>query len=154
MMRFATIIMTATICAGFTALAPKAFAQTRVMLRGAAFDQPKIWADRLEVSDRTKTATFSGNVQLVQGDATIRCRSLIVSYVREVGGIGGATAVNSLLGTPREPPRHISRVEMLGAVTITTKDQSASGDIGIYDRSTKAITLIGDVVIAPKASEQ
>jgi lipopolysaccharide export system protein LptA len=149
MRRFATIVMMTTCCAGLTALAPKTFAQTRVMLGGALFSQPKIFADRLEVSDRTKTATFSGNVQLVQDDTTIRSSSLIVSYVE---GLGERTAINSLVGTERE--RLISRVEMRGGVTVTTQDQTASGDIGIYDRSTKAIRLIGDVVIAPRASEQ
>jgi lipopolysaccharide export system protein LptA len=154
MRRFAIIVMMATCCAGSVALAPKAFAQTRVALGGASFGQPNVWADRLEVSDATKIATFSGNVRLVQGDTTIRCRSLIVSYVQEASGIGESTAANSLLGKPREPRRSISRVEMFGGVTVTTQDRSASGDVGIYDRSTNAITLIGDVVIAPKASEQ
>ena len=44
-------------------------------------------------------------------------------------------------------------MEARGGVNIRTKDQSASADIGIYDPSTNAITLIGDVVITPKTSE-
>jgi lipopolysaccharide export system protein LptA len=93
-------------------------------------------------------------VQLVQGDTTFRCQSLIVSYLREVGRIGERAAVNSLLGASGEPPRYVNRIEMLGAVTVTTKDQSASGDIGIYDPRTKVVTLSGDVEIKPKAGEQ
>ena len=38
-------------------------------------DQPiHIEAATLEVHDKAKTATFSGNVQVVQGDTTMRCK--------------------------------------------------------------------------------
>jgi lipopolysaccharide export system protein LptA len=33
-------------------------------------------------------------------------------------------------------------------VTVVTKDQSASGDLGIYDLKTKTITLSGNVVVS------
>src|SRR5262249_17988788 len=47
-------------------------------------DQPiHIEAATLEVHDKAKTATFSGNVQVVQGDTTMRCRSLVVFYGAE-----------------------------------------------------------------------
>src|SRR5271156_1844410 len=49
-------------------------------------DQPvQIEAATLEVRDKTKTATFSGNVQVVQGDTTMKCQSLVVFYGQEVG---------------------------------------------------------------------
>ena len=35
-----------------------------------------------------------------------------------------------------------------GAVTVTTKDQSASGDLGVYDLKNKTITLSGNVVVS------
>jgi len=50
-------------------------------LQGQNKDQPiHIEAATLEVHDKAKTATFSGNVQVVQGDTTMRCRSLVVFY--------------------------------------------------------------------------
>src|SRR6516164_306948 len=44
--------------------------------------------------------------------------------------------------------QNIRRIEARGAVTVTTKDQSASGDLGIYDLKTKTITLSGNVVVS------
>jgi lipopolysaccharide export system protein LptA len=44
--------------------------------------------------------------------------------------------------------QNIRRIEARGAVTVLTKDQSASGDLGIYDLKTKTITLSGNVVVS------
>lgn len=112
----------------------------------------QIEAATLEVHDKSKTATFSGNVQVVQGDTTMKCRSLVVFYGQEVG-LGEPTAqaatatVKSPLGAPRGA-QNIRRIEARGAVTVITKDQSASGDLGIYDLKTKTITLSGNVVVS------
>jgi lipopolysaccharide export system protein LptA len=165
MRRFATIVMMATCCAGSVALASTAFAQTRLAQAGAASSPTKpgqfenkdapvqIEAATLEVHDKSKTATFSGNVQVVQGDTTMRCRSLVVFYGQEVGiGESGAEATT---GTAVKTPlagskgaQNIRRIEARGAVTVLTKDQSASGDLGIYDLKTKTITLSGNVVVS------
>jgi lipopolysaccharide export system protein LptA len=83
----------------------------------------------------------------------MRCRSLVVFYGQEVG-IGEAggeantgTAAKSQLGGPKGA-QNIRRIEARGSVTVLTKDQSASGDLGIYDLKTKTITLSGNVVVS------
>ncbi len=44
-------------------------------------DQPvKIQAATLEVRDKDKVATFSGDVHVLQGDTEMRCKSLTVLY--------------------------------------------------------------------------
>ena len=49
-------------------------------------DQPvQIEAASLEVRDKNKTATFAGDVQVVQGDTTMKCQRLVVFYGQEVG---------------------------------------------------------------------
>jgi len=167
MMRaFATIAVTGLFCAVSIAPAPNAFAQTRLAQTGAASTPAKpgqfenkdapvqIEAATLEVHDKSKTATFSGNVQVVQGDTTMRCRSLVVFYGQEVG-IGEAasgeattaTTGKSTLGGSKGA-QNIRRIEARGGVTVITKDQSASGDLGIYDLKTKTITLSGNVVVS------
>ena len=165
MRRFATIIVLVTMCVALIALAPKAYAQTRLAQAGAASSPPKpgqfenkdapvqIEAATLEVHDKSKTATFSGNVQVVQGDTTMRCRSLVVFYGQEVG-IGEASG-EATTGTAGKTPfggtkgaQNIRRIEARGGVTVLTKDQSASGDLGIYDLKTKTITLSGNVVVS------
>src|SRR5215813_15089165 len=126
MRRFATINVTATFCAVFIAAAPQTLAQTRLAQGGATSNPSKpgqfenkdapvqIEAATLEVHDKSKTATFSGNVQVVQGDTTMRCRSLVVFYGQEVG-IGeaaGATttaAIKTPLGT--KGAQNVRRIE-------------------------------------------
>jgi lipopolysaccharide export system protein LptA len=122
--------------------------------QGENKDAPvQIEAGTLEVHDKTKTATFSGNVQVVQGDTTMKCHNLVVFYGQEIG-IGGAdgevtatTTANSNLGMPKGA-QNIRRIEAHGGVTVLTKDQSASGDLGVYDLKTKTITLSGNVVVS------
>ena len=44
-------------------------------------DQPiQIEAARLEMRDKQKEATFSGNVKVVQGDTTMTSKTLVVFY--------------------------------------------------------------------------
>jgi len=153
------------VCAACVAPASETFAQTPLAQGGATSNPAKpgqfenkdapvqIEAATLEVHDKSKTATFSGNVQVVQGDTTMRCRSLVVFYGQEVG-IGesggeattGTAAKSSLGGT--KGAQNIRRIEARGGVTVLTKDQSASGDLGIYDLKTKTITLSGNVVVS------
>ena len=122
--------------------------------QGANKDAPvQIEAGTLEVHDKTKTATFSGNVQVVQGDTTMKCHSLVVFYGQEVG-IGGSdsegtatTPAKSNLGMPHGA-QNIRRIEAHGGVTVLTKDQNVSGDLGVYDLKTKTITLSGNVVVS------
>jgi len=121
-------------------------------------DQPvQIEAATLEVRDKDKKATFSGNVQVVQGDTTMKCQRLVVFYGQEVG-IGGndnkpataAATVSTSKSTPGMPQgaQNIKRIEAQGGVTVITKDQNAKGDLAIYDLTTKTITLTGHVAIS------
>jgi lipopolysaccharide export system protein LptA len=118
-------------------------------------DQPvQIEAASLEVRDKNKTATFSGDVQVVQGDTTMKCQKLVVFYGQEVGiGQGGAQAgapapdTKPAMAGPKSA-QNIRRIEARGGVTVITKDQNASGDLGVYDLMAKTITLTGNVVVS------
>ncbi len=101
-------------------------------------DQPvKINAASLDVRDRSKIATFSGNVQVVQGDTTLRCKTLVVHYD---GDTSGGPAVKSATLGPAGS-QQISRMEATGGVFVTQKDQTASGDRAIYDLKDNTVTL-------------
>jgi lipopolysaccharide export system protein LptA len=119
-------------------------------------DQPvQIEAASLEVRDKNKMATFSGDVQVVQGDTTMKCQKLVVFYGQEIGvaqkeaGQGGAPAPDTkpALAGPKGA-QNIRRIEARGGVTVITKDQNASGDLGVYDLIAKTITLTGNVVVS------
>jgi lipopolysaccharide export system protein LptA len=118
-------------------------------------DQPiHIEAATLEVHDKAKTATFSGNVQVVQGDTTMRCRSLVVFYgAAEGAGTAKPAAARPVAEGPATPgmpqgAQSIRRIEARGGVTVVNKDQNASGELGVYDLKTKTITLTGNVVVS------
>jgi lipopolysaccharide export system protein LptA len=123
-------------------------------LQGQNKDQPiHIEAATLEVHDKAKTATFSGNVQVVQGDTTMRCRSLVVFYGAEEGAGAAKPAAARPADGPAAPgmpqgAQSIRRIEARGGVTVVTKDQNASGELGVYDLKTKTITLTGNVVVS------
>ncbi|MFZ2068931.1 MAG: LptA/OstA family protein [Xanthobacteraceae bacterium] len=154
-------IATLTAAMVFAAAAAMAFAATTAMAQGPrpalpgqqqGNDQPiQIDAKSLEVHDKNKQATFSGNVKVVQGDTTMTCKKLVVFYGQELG-IGEkpvVTAKTQTKTTSDAPPdaQSIRRIEARGDVTVLTKDQSASGDLGVYDVIAKTITLTGSVVV-------
>ena len=107
-------------------------------------DKPiQIKAQTFEVRDKDKVATFSGNVYVVQGDTTIRCKSLIVTYTGDSAAGGARTAQPGPGGNSQ-----ISKLEALGGVIVTQKDQTATGDRGLFDLLTKTVTLSGNVVVS------
>jgi lipopolysaccharide export system protein LptA len=102
-----------------------------------------IEAARLEVRDKSKVATFSGNVKVVQGDTTLRCKSLVVFY-EDQATPGAAKAASPGPGGSQQ----ISRLEARGGVVVTQKDQTATGELGLFDMRTNTVTLSGGVVVS------
>jgi lipopolysaccharide export system protein LptA len=103
-------------------------------------DKPiKINSATLEVRDKDKVATFSGDVHLVQGDTTLRSKTLVVFY--------DEGAASKPAAGPQQN-QQIKRVEAKGDVMVTQKDQTATGENGIFDMRTNTVTLVGNVVIS------
>jgi lipopolysaccharide export system protein LptA len=117
--------------------------------QGQDQNQPiQIDAKSLEVHDKKKTATFWGDVKVVQGDTTMTCKTLVVFYGQEIGIAGGKpTAAANAPADPVPDAQNIRRIEARGSVTVVSKDQTASGDLGVYDLPAKTITLSGNVVV-------
>jgi lipopolysaccharide export system protein LptA len=124
-------------------------------------DQPvKIEAAALEVRDKDKMATFSGDVHLVQGDVDMRSKTLVVFYDDQPppaaptpSTSGKAPATSVQIPPPQQQnqqSQQIKRVEAKGGVTVRVpqKDQTASGDQGIFDMRANTVTMQGHVVIA------
>jgi lipopolysaccharide export system protein LptA len=113
-------------------------------------DKPiKISSASLEVRDKDKVATFSGDVHLVQGDTTLRSKTLLVFYNDE-DAPKPANPPPPIAGAPDAPPisQQIRRVEAKGGVFVTQKDQTATGDSGVFDTQANTVTLLGNVVIS------
>lgn len=118
-------------------------------------DQPvHIEAASLEVRDKDKVATFSGNVRVKQGDTGMRSKSLLVFYEQGEDGAGAAktSAAKNTPSLQAAAPgpggqQRIKRLEARGGVVVTQKDQTATGDLGIFDMKTNTVTLTGNVTM-------
>jgi lipopolysaccharide export system protein LptA len=112
-------------------------------------DQPvTIKAASLEVRDKQKYATFSGNVHVVQGDVEMRCKTLVVFYEDNAApaGVAMAQAAPAQAGALGGNSQ-IKRMEARGGVVVTQKDQIATGDRGDFDMRSNTATLTGKVVV-------
>ena len=151
-----TVALLAPGLAAAQAPRPAAAPPVQSLLQGGQDkDQPvQIEAAALEVRDKSKMATFSGDVQVVQGDTTMKCQKLVVFYGQEVGIAQAAAPAPDAKPAPAPAPagpkgaQNIRRIEARGGVTVITKDQNASGDLGVYDLIAKTITLTGNVVVS------
>jgi len=109
-------------------------------------DQPvKIDAANLEVRDKDKVATFSGNVKVTQGDTIMKCKSLLVFY--DGGEDAGKGKTMPAAAPGPGGAQKIKRLEARGGVVVTQKDQTATGNLGIFDMKTQTVDLTGDVVM-------
>jgi lipopolysaccharide export system protein LptA len=110
-------------------------------------DQPvHIDAAALEVRDKDKIATFTGDVHVTQGDTNLRCKKLVVFYEQE--GAAGAKTKGMKQDSPGPGGQQkIKRLEAHGDVVVTQKDQTATGETGIFDMKANTVTLTGKVVM-------
>lgn len=113
-------------------------------------DEPvNIESNTLEVRDKDKVATFSGDVRVKQGDTAMRSQKLVVFY-EQTGdkGAAGSTGKPMQAATPGpNGSQKIKRLEARGDVVVTQKDQTATGETGIFDMPTNTVTLTGNVVM-------
>src|SRR5579883_1802486 len=126
--------------------AMQGFAQNR--------DQPiQIEAASLEMRDKKKEATFSGNVKVIQGDTTMTSKILVVFYESSEQNQNTAPAP-SAKGAAKSAPiqaaapgpggsSQIKRLEAKGNVVVTQKDQVVTGDTAVFDTKTNLITMLG-----------
>lgn len=110
----------------------------------------QIESTSLEVRDKSRMATFIGNVKMTQGDTIVQAKTLIVYYedssAPSAPPAPGAKAGPAIAG-PGGSQQKIKRMEAKGNVIITQKEQTASGDSGLFDVKANTVTLIGNVVV-------
>jgi lipopolysaccharide export system protein LptA len=119
-------------------------------------EQPiQIEAATLEMRDKKKEATFTGNVKVVQGDTTLTSKTLVVFY-DATPAPAAAPAANSkaaksapIQSTTPGPggSSSIRRLEAKGSVVVTQKDQVVTGETAVFDTKTNLITMLGGVVL-------
>jgi lipopolysaccharide export system protein LptA len=122
-------------------------------------DQPiQIEAASLEMIDKKKEATFSGNVKVVQGDTTMTSKTLVVFYEPNSESAAAAPAKAKSTAKSPSPPLQsaapgpggsssIKRLEARGNVVVTHKDQTVTGQTAVFDTRANLITMLGGVVL-------
>jgi len=111
-------------------------------------DKPiKINSATLEVRDKDKMATFSGDVHLVQGDTSMRSKTLVVFYEDDAPAKPATPSAGTTQAGSAQN-QQIKRVEAKGNVIVTQKDQTATGDTGVFDMRANTVTMLGNVVIS------
>jgi lipopolysaccharide export system protein LptA len=110
-------------------------------------EQPvRITSATLEVRDKEKVATFSGEVHVVQGDTDVRCNVLLVFYDSELSKPAPTPAKAAPVSGSRGDQK-IRRMEARGSVVITQKDQRAVGDQADFDVLKNTMVLTGNVIV-------
>ena len=122
-------------------------------------DQPiQIDAATLEMRDKKKEATFSGNVKVVQGDTTMKSKSLVVFYESTQAPAAAPAPPASSKAAAKSAPMQsttpgpggsssIKRLEAHGNVVVTQKDQVVTGETAVFDTKSNLITMLGGVVL-------
>jgi len=85
-------------------------------------------ADRIELQDKQKRVVLSGNVAISQGDLSLRAARTTVAYTDE-GGL------------------KIQRIDATGGVMVTRGEETARGEVAIYDFNRRIITMAGGVAL-------
>lgn len=83
-------------------------------------------AGSIEVQDRADRVVLSGGVTVTQAGLTVRAPRMTVAYTRS-----GGTDVN--------------RLDATGGVTVNKGDETAKGNVAIYDLDKRLITMVGNV---------
>ena len=131
--RTAAMILTAGTLAGSVAAVSGLHAQS---LQHDTSLPIEITADTLEVLRNEQIATFTGNVDAVQGDMVLSADLLRVHYGDDAAAAAGPAGANS-----------IRRIEAEGNVFLSSPRETAQGDAGVYDVASDQVTLEGAVVL-------
>jgi len=83
-------------------------------------------ADRIELQDKQKRVILTGNVDVSQGDLQLHAARTTVAYING-GGI------------------KIQRIDASGGVVVNRGNETARGDVAVYDFNRRIITMVGGV---------
>ncbi len=110
-------------------LAAVTFAAHGSVLSGHDTNAPVNYAaDQIQLLDKQGRVMLSGNVDITQGDLHLRAARAVVAYTN-----GGSVK--------------IQRLDASGNVEVTRTNESARGDVAVYDFNRRIITMVGGVVL-------
>jgi lipopolysaccharide export system protein LptA len=90
-------------------------------------------AGSIEVQDRADRVVLAGDVRVTQAGLVVSAPRMTVAYTRS-----GGTDVN--------------RLDATGGVTVVKGDESAKGNVAIYDLDRRLITMVGNVELRQRGN--
>lgn len=102
-------------------------------LGGNTSDPIEIEAGAAEIRQADNRAILSGGVIVRQGDAVLKTAVVYVDYAG---------------GTHEGASQDIRRIEAPGKVAVSVRDQTASGDRGVFDYADETLVVTGNVVLS------
>lgn len=102
---------------------------------GGGGEPIEIVSDRLVLEQNQQVATFIGHVDAVQGETRLRADKMRVFYTSNDSGQASGNK------------QSVSRIEAEGNVVITKPGETAQGDTGTYDLTSRKLMLQGEVVL-------
>ncbi len=82
-------------------------------------------ADRIELQDKQNRVVLTGDVDVRQGDLRLQAARTVVNFT-DTGNL------------------ELQRITASGGVTVTRRDEVATGDTAIYDFNQRIITMVGN----------
>jgi len=98
-----------------------------------------ITADGLTVDEASRTQTWSGKVEALQGQNRLRADRLVVFHGRSSGAARTGPAPTAM--------GDIEKLEARGNVYFVSPTQVVRGDIAVYTQSSDTLVVTGDVVL-------
>lgn len=109
-------------------------ANSRINGLGLSSKEPiQIESDRLDIDDDASSATFNGNVNVVQGDTLLKSGKMVVYYAGGGSVSAGAT--------------DIEKIEVSGSVVLQSGNQTATADSGLFNMVAQTLVLTGKKVV-------
>jgi len=93
-----------------------------------------ITSDHFVVKDAVHQAIFSGNVVVIQPTVTVHADQVVAYY-----GAKGASSLSNFQAT--------------GHVVLITAEQTATGDLAVFDPKSQLLTLTGNVIVTNKTGQ-
>ena len=112
----------------------------------------QIEASRLEVRDKDKVATFTGNVKVVQGDTTMRCKTLVVFYEQQnKDGQQAQAAAQDHAGREARPRRLVADQQARSQRRRHRRPEGPDRHrrhARLFDMKSNTVTLLGNVLVS------
>lgn len=131
------------VCAATLLAGSAAIAQSPVSGMGIQGNQPlDVTGDAFDYNGGECRATYTGNVEMIQGTARMRSPRVDTYFGRT-----GATAAPAAGGASSRCGGDVERIEMTGPFYYVSPEQQARSDHASYTSSNETIVLTGSVVL-------